>query len=81
MVVAPDTDAPADVERLADFRERSIAAERRLRIYQTTLFSTRLAYARYVETRELFEQTIEALAKAGLSLGAKPVGFPRAVSA
>ena len=33
-------------------------------LFVIPLFSTRLAYARYVETRELFEQTIEALAKA-----------------
>jgi putative nucleotidyltransferase with HDIG domain len=33
-------------------------------LFVVPLFTTRLAYARYVETRELFEQTIEALAKA-----------------
>jgi putative nucleotidyltransferase with HDIG domain len=33
-------------------------------LFVIPLFSTRLAYARYVETRELFEQTIEALSKA-----------------
>ena len=33
-------------------------------LFIVPLFTTRLAYARYVETRELFEQTIEALAKA-----------------
>ena len=33
-------------------------------LFVVPLFSTRLAYARYVETRELFEQTIEALSKA-----------------
>ena len=33
-------------------------------LFVVPLFTTRLAYARYVETRELFEQTIEALSKA-----------------
>jgi putative nucleotidyltransferase with HDIG domain len=33
-------------------------------LFAVPLFTTRLAYARYVETRELFEQTIEALSKA-----------------
>ena len=33
-------------------------------LFIVPLFTTRLAYARYVETRELFEQTIEALSKA-----------------
>jgi len=33
-------------------------------LFVVPLFTTRLAYHRYVETRELFEQTIEALAKA-----------------
>ena len=33
-------------------------------LFVVPLFTTRLAYARYVETRELFEQTIGALAKA-----------------
>jgi putative nucleotidyltransferase with HDIG domain len=33
-------------------------------LFAIPLFTTRLAYARYVETRELFEQTIEALSKA-----------------
>ncbi len=33
-------------------------------LFVVPLFTTRLAYSRYVETRELFEQTIEALAKA-----------------
>ncbi|MGZ8563313.1 MAG: HD-GYP domain-containing protein, partial [Candidatus Limnocylindria bacterium] len=33
-------------------------------LFIVPLFTTRLSYARYVETRELFEQTIEALAKA-----------------
>jgi len=34
-------------------------------LFLVPLFTTRLAYHRFVETRELFEQTIEALAKAG----------------
>ncbi len=33
-------------------------------LFVVPLFTTRLAYARFVETRELFEQTIEALSKA-----------------
>ena len=33
-------------------------------LFLVPLFTTRLAYHRFVETRELFEQTIEALAKA-----------------
>lgn len=33
-------------------------------LFVVPLFTTRLAYARYVETRELFEQTITALSKA-----------------
>ena len=33
-------------------------------LFIVPLFTTRLAYHRYVETRELFEQTIEALSKA-----------------
>ena len=33
-------------------------------LFAVPLFTTRVAYARYVETRELFEQTIEALSKA-----------------
>ena len=33
-------------------------------LFAVPLLTTRLAYARYVETRELFEQTIEALSKA-----------------
>ena len=33
-------------------------------LFVVPLLTTRLAYARYVETRELFEQTIEALSKA-----------------
>jgi putative nucleotidyltransferase with HDIG domain len=33
-------------------------------LFAVPLFTTRLAYAQYVETRELFEQTIEALSKA-----------------
>jgi len=33
-------------------------------LFIVPLFTTRLAYARYVETRELFEQTITALSKA-----------------
>ena len=33
-------------------------------LFVVPLFTTRIAYARYVETRELFEQTIEALSKA-----------------
>jgi putative nucleotidyltransferase with HDIG domain len=33
-------------------------------LFVVPLFTTRVAYARYVETRELFEQTIEALSKA-----------------
>lgn len=33
-------------------------------LFVVPLFTTRLAYTRYVETRELFEQTIEALSKA-----------------
>jgi putative nucleotidyltransferase with HDIG domain len=33
-------------------------------LFIVPLFTTRLAYARYVETRELFEQTIDALSKA-----------------
>ena len=33
-------------------------------LFVVPLFTTRLAYARYVETRELFEQTISALSKA-----------------
>jgi putative nucleotidyltransferase with HDIG domain len=33
-------------------------------LFVVPLFTTRLSYARYVETRELFEQTIEALSKA-----------------
>ncbi|HEX2882938.1 MAG TPA: HD-GYP domain-containing protein [Candidatus Limnocylindria bacterium] len=33
-------------------------------LFVVPLFTTRIAYARYVETRELFEQTIEALAMA-----------------
>jgi putative nucleotidyltransferase with HDIG domain len=33
-------------------------------LFVIPLFTTRLAYHRFVETRELFEQTIEALAKA-----------------
>ena len=33
-------------------------------LFAVPLFTTRLAYARYVETRELFEQTIKALSKA-----------------
>jgi putative nucleotidyltransferase with HDIG domain len=33
-------------------------------MFMVPLFTTRLAYARYVETRELFEQTIGALANA-----------------
>jgi putative nucleotidyltransferase with HDIG domain len=33
-------------------------------LFAVPLFTTRLSYARYVETRELFEQTIEALSKA-----------------
>lgn len=33
-------------------------------LFVVPLFTTRLAYHRYVETRELFEQTISALAKA-----------------
>ena len=33
-------------------------------LFGVPLYTTRLAYARYVETRELFEQTIEALSKA-----------------
>ncbi|MGH2429404.1 MAG: HD-GYP domain-containing protein [Candidatus Limnocylindria bacterium] len=33
-------------------------------LFVVPLFTTRLAYARYVETRDLFEQTITALAKA-----------------
>jgi putative nucleotidyltransferase with HDIG domain len=33
-------------------------------LFVVPLFTTRMSYARYVETRELFEQTIEALSKA-----------------
>ena len=33
-------------------------------LFVVPLFTTRVAFARYVETRELFEQTIEALSKA-----------------
>ena len=33
-------------------------------LFVVPLFTTRVAFARYVETKELFEQTIEALAKA-----------------
>jgi putative nucleotidyltransferase with HDIG domain len=33
-------------------------------LFIVPLYTTRLAFARYVETRELFEQTIEALSKA-----------------
>ncbi len=33
-------------------------------LFAVPLFTTRLSYARYVETRQLFEQTIEALSKA-----------------
>ncbi len=33
-------------------------------LFAVPLLTTRVAYARYVETRELFEQTIEALSKA-----------------
>jgi putative nucleotidyltransferase with HDIG domain len=33
-------------------------------LFVVPLFTTRVSYARYVETRELFEQTIEALSKA-----------------
>jgi putative nucleotidyltransferase with HDIG domain len=33
-------------------------------LFVVPLFTTRVAYARYVETRELFEQTISALSKA-----------------
>lgn len=33
-------------------------------LFVVPLFTTRLSYARYVETRELFEQTIQALAQA-----------------
>ena len=33
-------------------------------LFAVPLFTTRVSYARYVETRELFEQTIEALSKA-----------------
>ena len=33
-------------------------------LFVVPLYTTRLAYSRYVETRELFEQTIEALSKA-----------------
>ena len=33
-------------------------------LFVVPLYTTRVAYARYVETRELFEQTIEALSKA-----------------
>jgi putative nucleotidyltransferase with HDIG domain len=33
-------------------------------LFAVPLLTTRLAYARYVETRELFEQTIQALSKA-----------------
>jgi putative nucleotidyltransferase with HDIG domain len=33
-------------------------------LFVVPLFTTRIAYARYVETRELFEQTISALSKA-----------------
>jgi putative nucleotidyltransferase with HDIG domain len=33
-------------------------------LFVVPLFTTRLSYARYVETRQLFEQTIEALSKA-----------------
>jgi putative nucleotidyltransferase with HDIG domain len=33
-------------------------------LFVVPLYTTRLSYARYVETRELFEQTIEALSKA-----------------